>query len=95
MEKFITSVRFKVKEGKSEEFIKRSKEIGKYKQAIDNFTFQTSENTFCFVGIFENELAIIDARPHMISNLDKIRDLLEIISTDLGVTDPVSGLTID
>ena len=51
--------------------------------------------TFCFVGIFENELAIIDARPHMISNLDKIRDLLEIISTDLGVTDPVSGLTID
>ena len=25
---------------------------------------------------FENELAIIDARPHMISNLDKIRDLL-------------------
>jgi hypothetical protein len=31
----------------------------------------------------------------MISNLDKIRDLLEIISTDLGVTDPVSGPSID
>ena len=31
----------------------------------------------------------------MISNLDKIRDLLEIISSDLGVTDPVSGPTID
>ena len=95
MEKFITSVRFKVKEGKSKEFIKKSKEIGKYEQAIDNFTFQTGEDTFCFVGIFENEQAIIDARPHMISNLDKIRDLLEVISSDLGVTDPVSGPTID
>ena len=41
MGKFITSVRFKVKEGKSEEFIEKSKEIGKYEQAIDNFTFQT------------------------------------------------------
>ena len=48
MGKFITSVRFKVKEGKSEEFIKKSKEIGKYEQAIDNFTFQTGEDTFCF-----------------------------------------------
>ena len=95
MEKFMTSVRFKVKEGESEEFIKRSKEIGKYKQAIDNFTFQTSEKTFCFVGIFENELAIIDARSHMISTLDKIRNFLEIIFKDLGVIDPVSGLTID
>ena len=62
---------------------------------ICDYTFQTSENTFCSVGIFENELAIIDARPHMISNLDKTRDLLEIISTDLGVTDPVSGPSID
>ena len=69
MGKFITSVRFKVKEGKSEEFVKKSKEIGKYEQAIDNFTFQTGEDTFCFVGIFENEQAIIEARPHMISNL--------------------------
>ena len=95
MGKFITSVRFKVKEGKSEEFIEKSKEIGEYEQAIDNFTFQTGEDTFCFVGIFENEQAIIEARPHMISNLDKIRDLLEVISSDLGVTDPVSGSTID
>ena len=31
----------------------------------------------------------------MISNLDKIRDLLDVISSDLGVTDPVSGPTID
>ena len=30
MGKFLTSVRFKVKEGKSEEFIKKSREIGKY-----------------------------------------------------------------
>ena len=59
MGKFITLVRFKVKEGKSEKFIKKSKEIGKYEQAIYNFTFQTGENTFCFVDIFENEQAII------------------------------------
>ena len=47
------------------------------------------------MGIFENEQAIIEARPHMISNLDKIRDLLDVISSDQGVTDPVSGPTID
>ena len=35
MGKFITSVRFKVKEGKSEGFFKKSKEIGKYEQAIE------------------------------------------------------------
>ena len=95
MEKFITSVRFKVKEGKSEEFIKRSKEIGKYMQAIDNFTFQTDKNTFCFLGVFENELAIIDSISNIISNLEKLRGLLEVISKDLGMIDQVSGFSID
>ena len=31
----------------------------------------------------------------MISNLDKIRDILDVISSDLGMTDPVSGPKID
>ena len=33
----------------------------------------------------------MQGRPSMIAHLDTVRDLLEEISADLGVTDPVSG----
>ena len=47
------------------------------------------------MGIFENEIAISGIRPYIVSNLDKIRVLLEVISKNLGVTDPLSGPRID
>ena len=52
MSKYISTVRFRVKDGQSDEFV---------------------------------------ARPQMITSLDSVRDLLEEISPELGVTDPVSG----
>ena len=42
-------------------------------------------------ALWENEDAMVDARPQMISLLDTGRDMLEEISPELGVTDPVSG----
>tara|TARA_A100001011_G_C13699286_1_gene590861 strand:+ start:273 stop:551 length:279 start_codon:yes stop_codon:yes gene_type:complete len=49
-------------------------------------------------GIMEwaNEESLVNARPQMIAFLDTIRDILDEISDDLGVTDPASGpLIID
>jgi len=42
----------------------------------------------------EDELSIAKARDKMIAGLDTIRLLLEEISPELGVTDPVSGPVI-
>ena len=46
------------------------------------------------IGIWESEDHIANARPQMISLLDRIRDDLDVISESLGVTDPVSGPVI-
>ena len=43
------------------------------------------------MGTWESEDSLVNARPAMISNLDKMREFLEEISPELGVTDPRSG----
>lgn len=45
-------------------------------------------------GLWESEEAMVVARDSMIALLDTTRDLLEEISPELGVTDPVSGSVI-
>jgi hypothetical protein len=52
---------------------------------------QTGEFTYCSVGEWDNQESLINARPAMIGFLDSVRDMLEEISPELGVTDPVSG----
>ena len=52
---------------------------------------KTGESNFTAVGVFDSKQDLIDARPTMIGYLNSIRDLLEAISPDVGVTDPVSG----
>ena len=44
-----------------------------------------------FFGIWESVEAIASLRVAMISNLNEVRDLLEELSPELGVNDPVSG----
>jgi hypothetical protein len=60
-------------------------------EVTTSYMVKTDERTFAFVAIFENEQHLIDARPQMIESLNLVRDLLEEISPELGVTDPVSG----
>ena len=55
---------------------------------------QTGDRTFTSIRLFESEDAIADVRPHLVSQLDKLRELLEEISRELGLTDPSSGEVI-
>ena len=58
---------------------------------FDAYWAKTGERSYCFVGLWESEEKLVAARPLMIEHLNAVRDFLEELSTDLGVTDPVSG----
>ena len=98
MSKFMNVVKSKVKEGKKDEYMKKLKEffdnIKGTEGLISMKQIQTGPNTMCIVGEWENEQAIAKARDKMIAGLDGVRSLLEEISPELGVTDPVSGPVI-
>lgn len=86
-------VRFRVKPGRDADFIavhksfKRESMAGFRKGAI----IKTGEHTYCFFGEWSTMADIVAARPQMIANLDRMRDMLEDLGGGLGVTDPVSG----
>tara|TARA_A100001388_G_scaffold275379_1_gene260804 strand:- start:460 stop:753 length:294 start_codon:yes stop_codon:yes gene_type:complete len=74
--------------------------VDKYFEVIDRTNFagmtqryiaKTGDYDYCFVGIWENADAIAAQRPAMISHLDEVRAFMEVLSPELGVTDPVSG----
>ena len=87
---FLTSVRVTVKEGRAEKYVDG---MGKWKAPVDmnGYLTQTGDRSFCFTGIFKDKESLTQARPSMTAHLDAVRDLLEEISADLGVIDPVSG----
>ena len=94
MLKYATSVRFLVKEGEVDAFVAACETNPKYGE-ISSYIVKTGDLTFVWNAIFESEQALIDARPGMIGNLNRLRDHLQEISPELGVTDPVSGPVID
>ena len=94
MSKYATSVRFLVKEGEVDAFVAACETNPKYGE-ISSYIVKTGDLTFVWNAIFESEQALIDARPGMIGNLNRLRDHLQEISPELGVTDPVSGPVID
>ena len=55
---------------------------------------KTGDQNYVAYGLWESEEKMRLAMPEMISLLDKTRDLLEELSPELGVTDPVSGTVI-
>ena len=87
---FVTSVRVIVKEGQVAKYVDA---VVGWKAPVDmnGYLAQTGERSFCFTGIFKEGELLVQARPSMIAHLNTVRDLLEEISADLGVTDPVSG----
>lgn len=91
MVKFANSVRFRVKPGKVEEILVAFDNM----ETWDGVEFQrlvkTGDREFVSYGEWESEEKLAAARPDMISFLDNIRGMLEKISPELGVTDPVSG----
>ena len=62
--------------------------------ALHHTVVETGDHTMCTFVTWKEEQDLANARPEMISFLDSIRDLLEELSPELGVTDPVSGPVI-
>ena len=98
MSKFVNVVRSKVKEGKKDEYMKKLKEFFNNMKGTDGLIsmkqIQTGPNNMCIIGEWKNEESIAKARNEMIAGLNNVRSLLEEISPELGVTDPVSGPVI-
>ncbi len=86
-------VRFRVKPGQEKAFLDHhrvfhaSELTGFRKGAL----IETGERSYCLIGEWNSMDDIVRARPKMIASLDGMRDLLEDLGGDLGVTDPVSG----
>ena len=98
MSKFMNVVRSKVKEGKKDEYMKKLKEFFNNMKGTDGLIsmkqIQTGPNNMCIIGAWKDEQSIAKARDKMIAGLDTVRPLLEEISPELGVTDPVAGPVI-
>lgn len=85
-------VRFRVKPGRDREFIDlHRKAKTDFKGWRNGALVKTGDQTYCFVGEWDNFNSIVAARPQMIGMLDSFRDMLEELGNGLGVTDPISG----
>ncbi|MER8565922.1 antibiotic biosynthesis monooxygenase [Mesorhizobium sp. M0924] len=88
-------VRFRTKPGKEQAFIdahrKATLDVRGFRKAA---LVRTGDRTFCVVGEWNDMDSLAAARPQMIGLLDSMRDMLEDLGGDLGVTDPVSGTSV-
>ena len=98
MAKFMNVVRSKVKEGMKDEYMKKLQDFFNKMKDTDGLIsmnqIQTGPNNMCIVGEWKDQESIAKARDKMIAGLETVRPLLEEISPELGVTDPVSGSVI-
>lgn len=90
---FLTSVRTIVKDVEVEKYVEAVR-AWEAPTDMNGYFAQTGERSFCFTGVFKDKESFVEARQQLIAHLDSVRDLLEEISVDLGVTDPVSGPVI-
>ena len=86
------AVRFRVKLGREQEFLDAHvKTAGDWPGLKHVNLIKTGERTYCIIAEWTDMEALANARPHMISTLNTMRDTLEDLGGGLGVTDPVSG----
>jgi len=88
-------VKFKVKPGQQAAFLDAHRN-GKAKwPGLDRgFIIQTGEQTFCLIGTWSGQDALVAARPAMIETLNTFRAVLEDQGEGRGITDAVSGSVI-
>lgn len=85
-------VRFRVKAGREKEFVDHHKNTKMDAAGARKATLiKTGERTYCLIGEWDSQDAIVAARPKMVGILDSMRGMLEDLGGGLGVTDPVSG----
>ena len=94
MAKYSNVVRFRVKQECIAAFEKAYRDCPLFDGMISQLLIRTDERQYCGVGFWDSEDALVLARPAMIAFLDSIRDLLEEISPEVGVTDALSGPVI-
>ena len=94
MPKHTNVVRFSVKAGKQKEFESVFNNSVSFDGQLLHVLAKTGEQSYVAYGLWESEEKMVSARPQMISFLDKIRHLLEELSPELGVTDPISGTVV-
>ena len=92
--KFLNNVRVICKEGCEEQFIAATEAWINPDGMLDAYWAKTGARGYCFVGLWESEDKLVAARPKMIQHLNEVRDFLEELSPELGVTDPVSGAVV-
>jgi hypothetical protein len=85
-------VKFKVKAGEEAAFLDAHRSgKAKWPGLERGLIIKTGEQTFCLIGTWSSQEAMIAARPAMIKTLDSFRAILEDQGGGRGVTDAVSG----
>ena len=80
------TVRFKVKEGREQDFLDAHARVERNWPGLRHANMiRTGEGTYAIIGEWDDMDAMAAARPHMIATLDTFRACLD------GDTDPVSG----
>jgi hypothetical protein len=88
-------VRMRVKAGREQEFLNAGRSANRNLKGLRQATLiKTGDRSYCFIGEWNEMEDIVNARPEMIRDLDRWRDLLEDLGGGLGVTDAVSGEAI-
>ena len=94
MPKYTNVVRFRVKSGKQAEFESLFSIADNWDGQLIHILARTGELSYVGYGLWQSEEHMQNAMPQMISLLDSARHLLEELSPELGVTDPVSGSVV-
>ena len=97
MPKFASSVRFQAKKGQEDAFMEANLkfEIADYAGCLSHQCVNAGNGRFQSMVVWESEDALVQARPLLIRFLDTLRPMLDEISPELGVTDPISGYIIE
>ena len=94
MSKYTNVVRFRVKSGKQQEFESVFSKAETWDGQVLHILAKTGEQSYVGYGLWQSEEHMQNAMPQMISLLNSTRHLLEELSPELGVTDPVSGTVV-
>jgi len=88
-------VKFRVKSGKEADFLDAHRDgKAKWPGLERGFIIQTGEQTFCLIGEWPSQEALVAARPAMIKTFDSFRAFLEDQGEGRGITDAVSGAVV-
>ena len=91
LSKYINVVRFQVKLEFKDVIVSKFTAFERPSGYETGRLIQTGEFTYCSVGEWDNQESLVNARLAMIGFLDSVRHMLDEITPELGVTDPVSG----